>query len=168
MAATPIELFAFLDRLGIIHSTVSHPPLFSVEESRHLRGEIPGTHTKNLFLADRKGNLFLVIAEESAVIELKQLHKILGASGRLSFGKPDSLRAALAVEPGSVTPFSVMNDLQNRVAVIIDRALLAHDSLNFHPLRNTMTTRLSRTDLLRFLEATNHKPQVIDISQSID
>jgi Ala-tRNA(Pro) deacylase len=168
MATTPDELFTFLDRLGIIHSTVSHPPLFSVEESRHLRGEIPGVHTKNLFLADRKGNLFLIVAEESAFIELKRLHKILGASGRLSFGKPDSMRTALGVEPGSVTPFSVMNDNENRVTVIIDSALLAHDSLNFHPLRNTMTTRLSRTDLLRFLEVTGHRPQIIDISQSID
>ncbi len=168
MSATPDELFAFLDRLGIVYTTVTHPPLFSVEESRHLRGKISGAHTKNLFLTDRKRNLFLLITEENAFIELKRLHKILGASGRLSFGRAESLRAALGVEPGSVTPFSVLNDKENRVTVIIDRALLVHDSLNFHPLRNTMTTRLFRADLLRFLDATDHRPQIIDISQGID
>src|ERR1700693_1068252 len=109
MPATPADLFAFLARLGIETSTVEHPPLFSVDESRHLRGEIPGAHTKNLFLVDRKDRLFLLSAEESAAIDLKQLHRKLGASGRLSFGKAEAMREALGVEPGAVTPFAAMN-----------------------------------------------------------
>ena len=144
--------------------TVEHPPLFSVEQSRHLRGEIPGAHTKNLFLVDRKDRLFLLSAEESAAIDLKQLHRKIGASGRLSFGKAEAMRAALGVEPGSVTPFAAMNDTGNRVSVVIDRALLARDPLNFHPLVNTRTTRIAAADLLRFLEAVGHAPQIIAVS----
>ena len=164
MPATPEDLLAFLDRLGIETATVSHPPLFSVEESRHLRGEIPGAHTKNLFLVDRKERLFLVAADESAAIDLKSLHRKIGASGRLSFGKAEALKAALGVEPGSVTPFAAINDAEGRVTVVIDRALLSRDPLNFHPLVNTRTTRIAAADLLRFLEAVGHAPQVVAVS----
>jgi Ala-tRNA(Pro) deacylase len=164
MPATPEDLFAVLDRLGIQTMTVEHPPLFSVEQSRHLRGQIPGAHTKNLFLVDRKNRLFLVSADESATIDLKELHRKIGASGRLSFGKAEEMRAALGVEPGSVTPFAAMNDTGNRVSVVIDRALLARDALNFHPLVNTRTTRIAAADLLRFLEAVGHAPQIVAIS----
>src|SRR5215475_10538207 len=109
MPATPDDLFALLDRLGIAHRTVSHPPLFTVEESRALRGQIPGGHTKNLFLRDKRGTLHLVTALEDAAIELKSLHRRLGASGRFSFGSADLMRATLGVEPGSVTPFGAIN-----------------------------------------------------------
>jgi Ala-tRNA(Pro) deacylase len=106
MPATPDDLFAFLDKLGITHRTMSHPPLFTVEESRALRGQIPGGHTKNLFLRDKKGALYLVSAAEDAVIELKSLHRILGASGRFSFGSAALMREMLGIEPGAVTPFA--------------------------------------------------------------
>ena len=165
MPATPEDLFAFLARLGIETTTVEHPPLFSVEESRHLRGEIPGVHTKNLFLVDRKDRLFLLSAEESAAVDLKHLHRRLGASGRLSFGKAEAMRTALGVEPGAVTPFAAMNDTGNRVSVVIDRALLARDPLNFHPLVNTRTTRIAAADLLRFLQAVGHAPQIVAASE---
>jgi Ala-tRNA(Pro) deacylase len=164
MPATPEDLFALLARLGIAIATVEHPPLFSVEESRLLRGEIPGAHTKNLFLVDRKDRLFLLSADESAAIDLKHLHRKIGASGRLSFGKAEEMRTALGVEPGAVTPFAAMNDSENRVSVVIDRALLAREPLNFHPLVNTRTTRIAAADLLRFLEAVGHAPQIIAVS----
>ena len=164
MPATPADLFALLDRLGITTATVEHPPLHSVEESRGLRGEIPGAHTKNLFLVDRKDRLFLVSAEESAAIDLKHLHRRIGASGRLSFGKAEAMRAALGVEPGAVTPFAAMNDGGKRVSVVIDRALLARDPLNFHPLVNTRTTRIAAADLVRFLQAVGHPPQIVPAS----
>src|SRR5215207_4106105 len=112
MPASPEELFAYLDRLGVKHSTVSHPPLFTVEQSRALRSLIPGGHTKNLFLKDKKDALFLVVALEDAAIELKGLHRTVGVSGRFSFGSADLLRAVLGVEPGAVTPFAVMNDTE--------------------------------------------------------
>jgi Ala-tRNA(Pro) deacylase len=164
MPATPDDLFALLDRLGISHSTVSHPPLFTVEQSRELRGQIPGAHTKNLFLIDRKDRLFLVVAEESAEIDLKHLHRRIGASGRLSFGKPDLLRATLGIEPGSVTAFAAMNDKEGRVAVLIDAALAAQTELNCHPLVNTGTTRIATADLMRFLVETGHEPRIVPIS----
>src|SRR5882724_12989991 len=101
MPTTPEDLFALLERLGIETATVEHPPLFSVEDSRGLRGEIPGAHTKNLFLVDRKERLFLLSAEESTSIDLKHLHRKIGASSRLSFGKAEDMRTALGVEPGA-------------------------------------------------------------------
>src|SRR5215475_9737155 len=123
MAATPDDLFALLDRLGIAHRTVSHPPLFTVEESRTLRGQIPGGHTKNLFLKDKKGALYLVTALEDAVIELKSLHRRLGAAGRFSFGAADLMRETLGIEPGAVTPFAALNDGERRVSVVLDAEL---------------------------------------------
>src|SRR6187431_143653 len=118
MPKTPDQLFAILDSLGIKHSTVKHPPLFTVEESQALRGTIPGGHTKNLFLRDKKGALFLVTALEDAAIELKSLHRRLGASGRFSFGSADAMLETLGVMPGAVTPFGVMNDAAGRVTVV--------------------------------------------------
>ena len=161
MPATPDDLFANLDSLGIAHRTVSHPPLFTVEESRALRGTIPGAHTKNLFLKDKKDSLVLVVALEETVIELKSLHRRIGVSGRFSFGSADLLREVLGVEPGSVTPFAVINDAACRVGVVLDAAMMAHEPLNYHPLRNTMTTSIAGTDLMRFLKATGHEPRVM-------
>jgi len=160
MAATPADLFALLDRLGIAHRTVAHPPLFTVEQSRGLRGSIPGGHTKNLFLKDKKGALFLVVALEDATLDLKGLHRRLGAAGRFSFGSADLLRVVLGVEPGAVTPFAAMNDAGRRVTVVLEAAMMVHDTLNYHPLDNTMTTSIGRDDLVRFLEATGHVPRI--------
>jgi Ala-tRNA(Pro) deacylase len=160
MAASPDELFAYLDTLGIAHKTVTHPAVFRVDESRELRGTIPGAHTKNLFLRDKKGAAFLVVALEDAAIELKSLHRRLGASGRFSFGSAELLRELLGVEPGSVTPFAAINDTDSRVTVVLDAAMMAHSVLNFHPLRNTGTTTISREGLVKFLEATGHKPRI--------
>ena len=164
--ATPTELFALLYHLGITHKTVTHPALFTVEESQTLRGTIAGGHTKNLFLKDKKGALFVVVALEDAVIELKSLHRLLEASGRFSFGSADLLRATLGVEPGAVTPFAAMNDSERRVTVVLDAAMMRHETLNYHPLVNTMTTSIARGDLVRFLEATGHPPRVVAMAVS--
>ena len=160
MPATPDDLFAYLDRIGIAHKTVNHPAAFRVDDARELRGQIPGAHTKNLFLRDKKGTPFLVVALEDAAIELKSLHRLLGATGRFSFGSAERMSELLGVEPGSVTPFAVINDKDCRVTVVLDAAMMAHEVLNFHPLRNTATTTISRQGLLRFLEATGHKPRI--------
>jgi Ala-tRNA(Pro) deacylase len=164
MPITPDELFAALDRLGIRHSTVSHPPLFTVEESQNLRGAIPGGHTKNLFLKDKKSALYLVTAPEDAAIELKSLHRQLGASGRFSFGSAEQMLETLGVAPGSVTPFGVINDVGHRVTVVLDEALMRHETINAHPLTNTMTTSIRRDDLVRFLESTGHKPRILAVA----
>ncbi len=164
MATTPDQLFAALDKLGIAHATIKHPPLFTVEQSRALRGQIPGGHTKNLFLRDKKYELYLVVAEEDADIELKGLHRRLGAHGRFSFGAPNLLREVLGVEPGAVTPFGAINDTEGRVSVVLDAALMAHETINFHPLVNTMTTSLKRDDLVNFLKSTGHAPRIERLS----
>src|ERR1043165_1368360 len=164
MPTTPEELFAALDRLGIAHPTVSHPPLFTVEQSQSLRGTIAGGHTKNLFLRDKKAALCLVTAPEDAAIELKSLHRRLGATGRFSFGSSDLMMETLGVIPGAVTPFGVINDTAGRVSVVLDAALMAHSVINAHPLTNTMTTSIARNDLVKFLESTGHPPRIVGVA----
>ena len=163
-AQTPDQLFAFLDSLGIAHKTVTHPAVFTVDEARELRGQLPGGHTKNLFLRDKKHALYLVVAPEDALIDLKGLHRLLGANGRFSFGSADLLGEVLGVTPGSVTPFSAINDSEGRVTVVLDADMMEHETLNYHPLSNTMTTAISRDDLVRFLEATGHPPRIERVS----
>ena len=163
MPKTSDELFAFLESLDIGYSTVSHPPLFTVEQSRTQRGKIPGAHTKNLFLKDKKHALFLVTALEDALIELKSLHRQIGASGRLSFGSADLMLETLGVLPGAVTPFGAINDTEQRVTVVLDAALMDHAIINAHPLVNTMTTSLKRDDLIKFLRATGHEPRILTL-----
>jgi Ala-tRNA(Pro) deacylase len=163
MPATPDDLFAFLDKLGITHPTITHPPVFTVEEAKRLRGTIVGGHTKNLFLKDKRDAVFLVTALEHAAIDLKTLHQRVGAA-RFSFGPADLLRELLGVEPGAVTPFGVINDTGGRVTVVLDQAMLEHDPLNYHPLVNTMTTSIRREDLLAFLRATGHNPRILAVS----
>ena len=164
MPKTPDQLFAALDALGIAHSTVKHPPVFTVEQSASLRGQIAGGHTKNLFLRDKKQTLFLVVALEDAEIDLKGLHRLLGATGRFSFGSSDLLREVWGVEPGSVTPFGAINDETGRVSVVLDSAMMEHETLNYHPLINTMTTSIARGDLVKFLESTGHMPRIERVS----
>jgi Ala-tRNA(Pro) deacylase len=167
MPATPADLFAFLDRLGISYATVTHPPLFAVEESRALRGTVPGGHTKNLFLKDKGGTHYLVVAGEDAVIDLKDLHRRLGAKGRLSFGSAEAMWDLLGIRPGSVTPFSAINDTSGKVVVILDSAMLTHELLNYHPLVNTMTTSIPRAGLLTFLKACGHEPRIESASSAV-
>jgi Ala-tRNA(Pro) deacylase len=163
MPITRDDLLTFLGTLGIATRTVEHPPLFTVEESRALRGEIPGGHTKNLFLKDKKDQVFLLVAEEDAAIDMKGLHHMIG-SARLSFGRPELMQALLGVVPGSVTPFGVVNDTERRVTVILDAPLLRHATLNFHPLENNATTAIGRDDLLAFLRHVGHEPRILPVS----
>ncbi len=166
MPHTPESLLATFDSMGITHETIHHPALFTVEQSKELRGEIVGAHTKNLFLKDKKGKLFLVTAVESTHIDLKRLHEDIGGSGRLSFGSAELMLEHLGVTPGSVTAFAVINDTGGRVTMILDERLKAYDRINGHPLVNTMTTGISWADLLRFLEATGHAPMVLGVGEA--
>lgn len=161
MPLSPDDLFAKLDALGIRTTTVRHPPLFTVEQSKALRGELAGGHTKNLFFKDKKDRMWLVTAEEDRAIDLKVLGAALGASGRVSFGSPERLMRHLGVEPGAVTPFGLANDTQGAVAFVLDEGLMRYDLLNFHPLTNAATTAIRRDDFLRFLEAIGHAPRLL-------
>lgn len=163
MPATRDDLMDRLNVLGIATTTVEHPPLHTVEESRALRGDIPGIHTKNLFVKDKKDQVFLVTVPEDAVIDLKHIHHLIGASGRVSFGKPELLMELLGVSPGSVTPFGALNDTSGRVKVILESRLMNGDAINCHPLVNTATTTISPAGLLAFLRATGHEPKILDL-----
>jgi Ala-tRNA(Pro) deacylase len=158
---TPQQLFTRLDELGLAHTTVEHAPVYTVEEAKQHRGVLPGHHIKNLFLRNKKEAMWLVVAIEDRAIDLKQLGEQLGA-GRLSFGSPERLRTYLGVEPGSVTPFSVVNDTNHAVRLMLDSGLKTGGPVNAHPLTNTMTTAISTADLLRFFEATGHQPDWLD------
>lgn len=163
MARLPGDLYSFLDGLGITHSTVDHPPLYTVAQSQELRGQIPGAHTKNLFVKDKKDQFFLLTVEEEAVIDLKTIHHQIGAASKVSFGKPEKLAELLGVEPGAVTAFGLINDTGNSVSFFIDNSLLGSELVNCHPLVNTATTSISPTDLLIFAEATGHKATVLKL-----
>jgi Ala-tRNA(Pro) deacylase len=160
--ATPEDLFRRLEELGIGTRTVHHRPVFTVEEAKTHRGDLPGGHTKNLLLRNKKGAMWLLVCREDLVIDLKELGNRLGA-GRFSFGSPERLMKYLGVTPGAVTPFAVINDHDRKVQVVLDRLALEDEPLNFHPLDNAMTTAITAADLLRFLEAEDHPPQLIDL-----
>lgn len=166
MPLTPQDLLKKLESLDIETTTYEHEAVFTVEESSRIKQEIPGGHTKNLFLKDKKGNFFMIVAEGTASIRLNSVHTLIGAKGRVSFGKPEALMELLGVKPGSVTAFAPINDTENQVKVIIDEPLLRHDLINCHPLTNEMTTTISREDLLRFLKHVDHEPQIIQVSEA--
>ena len=166
--ATPQQLFELLDQLAIEATTHHHPAVFTVEESAEVTAKISGGHTKNLFLKDKKDNLFLIVAESHARIPVNRIHGAIGAKSRLSFANAELLMRHLGVEPGSVTAFAPVNDHEGAVTVIIDEPLLEHAHINCHPLINTMTTTISREDLLRFLEHVGHKPKIMLLSESAE
>jgi len=158
---SPQQLFDRLAELGIAHGTVEHAPVFTVEQAKQHRGVLPGHHIKNLFLRNKKEEMWLVVALEDRAIDLKRLGEVLSA-GRLSFGSPDRLRRVLGVEPGSVTPFAVVNDVTHQVRLVLDSGLREEGLINAHPLTNTMTTPISLADLQRFFETTGHPPLWLD------
>lgn len=156
-AATPDDLFAYLDSLGIRHTTTQHRPVFTVEEGADLKAKMPGGHSKNLFLKDKKGALFLLCALADSAIDLNAVSKLIGA-GRFSFGSAERLQENLGVTPGSVTIFALINDPERKVTLLLDEGFFAHDPVNFHPLRNDATTAISPADLLKFIRALGREP----------
>ena len=158
---SPQQLFDRLAELGIVHRTVEHEAVFTVEQAKQHRGVLPGHHIKNLFLRNKKEEMWLVVALEDRAIDLKRLGDVLSA-GRLSFGSPERLKTWLGVEPGSVTPFAVINDTQHKVTLVLDRGLAEGGPINAHPLTNTMTSAISLPDLQRFFAATGHVPRWLD------
>jgi Ala-tRNA(Pro) deacylase len=166
MPASREDLFALFEKLGIKTTTHHHAPVFTVEEAHKVHGDMAGGHCKNLFCKDEKGVLWLIVALEDARINLKTAPDKIG-SRRLSFGKPELLMEVLGVEPGSVTPFGLINDTTARVNVILDEAMMKHDILNYHPLRNDATTSISNADLLKFIRGTGHEPRVVAVSDIV-
>jgi len=167
MSAGEAELFLRLEQLGVTSQTFHHPPVFTVEDAKALRGRLPGVHCKSLFLKDKSDQLWLVVAAEDRIVDLKQLAKAVGAD-RLSFGKPELLEEVLGVRPGAVTPFGLINDEAVRVKVVLERAMLVQSPLNYHPLRNDRTTQIAPAELLRFIESCGHQPIIIDFETLAD
>lgn len=161
---TRAELLAWLDRQGIAHATLDHPAVFRVGEGDAVKAALPGGHSKNLFLKDAKGRLWLISALGETTIDLKRLHTVIG-SARLSFGSAELMEETLGVTPGSVTAFALVNDPDQRVTFVLDAALAAADPVNFHPLTNTATTAVSQADFRRFLAALGREPMIVDFAQ---
>ena len=165
MPTSPEDLLNYLADLSIDSATVEHPPLYTVEDSQALRGDIPGGHTKNLFVKDKKNQLFLLVLGETTAIDLKRVHEKIGAQGRVSFGSAELLEQVWGVRPGAVTPFGAINDEGGKVRVVLDETMMRHERLNFHPLVNTRTTGLASADLIKFLRATGHEPLVVALGR---
>ena len=163
MPLTRAELFACFDRLGIGHTTYDHPPLHTVEDGLTYWANIPGGHAMNLFVKDKKSRLFLITLRALANLDIKHVHPVIGASGRVSFCSADQLMTYLGVLPGSVTPFGLVNDVGCAVTMVLERRLLEADPVNFHPLENTATTSVTPAGLLAFLTATGHSPLIVDL-----
>ena len=163
MVMTRDDLLACLDDLGIATETFDHAPVFTVEEARIHCGHLPGGHCKSLFLKDKKGQLWLIVTLDSQPIDLKSLSKALGAA-RFSFGKPDLLHETLGVTPGSVTPFALINDVDLRVSVVLDAAMMAMDRLNYHPLTNDATTAITPQGLHDLIISFGHSPRTFDFA----
>lgn len=158
---TRADLFSFLDAHGVTHSTLDHPAVFRVGEGEAIKAQLPGAHTKNLFLKDAKGRLWLISASDSTRIDLKRLHPVID-SARLSFGSAELMEETLGVTPGSVTAFGLINDTQRRVRFVLDKTLAEAGLVNFHPLTNTATTTISREGFRTFLQAVGVEPLVVD------
>jgi Ala-tRNA(Pro) deacylase len=160
---TPQDLLDRLESLGIAQRTKWHPPVFRVDDGHEIKADMPGGHTKNLFLKDAKDQLWLISALGETDIDLKRLPKVIG-SARLSFGNAALMEETLGVTPGSVTALALVNDKLGRIRFVADRALMAADPVNFHPLTNAATTAISQADFRRFLSIVEHEPLIVDFA----
>ena len=158
------RLLAWMAAKGIAQTTHDHPAVFRVEEGMELKAAMPGAHTKNLFLKDRKGRLWLISARQDTVVDLKRAPRTIG-SDRLSFGNEGLLYETLGLTPGSVTALGLINDVDRRVTFVLDKALWDADIVNFHPLTNTATTALAQADFRRFLTLIGREPMVVDFER---
>lgn len=162
---TRSDLFRFFDDLGIAHKTVEHPPIFTVEEGRSHKTSMPGGHSKNLFLKDKKDRLFLAVAHCDTPVDIVGYGRAAGSKGRLSFGRPELMTATLGVIPGAVTPFALINETARALAeVAVDQALLSWPAAWFHPLENTASTAVSPGDFLKFIRACGFEPRIVDLA----
>lgn len=157
------DLIAFFDAHAIDHTTIDHPAVFRVGEGEDIKQGIPGAHTKNLFLKDAKGRLWLISAKDDTQIDLKRLHTVIG-SARLSFGSAELMEQALGVTPGSVTAFAMINGVGRDVTFVLDHRLAGAERVNFHPLVNTATTGVSQAGFAKFFEALGITPLVVDFA----
>lgn len=166
MAKTRADLFRFLEALGVAHHTVEHPPIFTVEEGRGFKASMPGGHSKNLFLKDKKGRLFLAVAHCDTEVDIVGYGRVAGAKGRLSFARPEQMTATLGVAPGAVTPFALINETAKALTeVSVDRALFDWPTVWFHPMENSASTEVTPADLILFIRACGHEPRIVNLAR---
>lgn len=165
LPTSPEMLLDSLKALNISYELHHHEAVFTVAESDAIDAEIPGTHCRNLFLRDKKKKNFLLVLQNATDVDIKKLPEVLG-SARLSFGSSDRLWEHLGVRPGSVCPFSVVNDTDNQVAIFLDKSMMETEIVNYHPLLNTMTVSLTPNDLIKFIESTGHEAHIVDLSNA--
>ena len=159
---TEKQLFERLEALRINPRTVEHPPIMTVAEGRAFKSAMPGGHSKNLFLKDKKGALTLITAHCDTEIDLVSVGKQIGARGRLSFASAALMQEILCITPGAVTPFALLNPAAAHILnVIVDKVFFDFETVWFHPLRNTASTAISPSDLLRFVQSTGHEPKLV-------
>ena len=155
------ELIKLLDKSNCDYEVKEHAPLFTVEDSKSLRGSILGAHSKNLFLKDAKGQFYLLSVEENTKVDLKKIMNFIG-SKKLSFAKAEYLESILGIEPGSVSPFALINDVDKKVLFFLDKNFLNYKKLNFHPLVNTATVNIATSDMIKFIEEKHNPIKYID------
>ena len=165
MPTSPEALMENLKELGVEFELHHHEAVYTVAESEKVDAEIPGTHCRNLFLRDKKKKNYLVVLQNATEVDMKKLPDVIG-SGRLSFGSDERLWQYLGVRPGSVCPFSIINDTDNNVKIILDKSMMETQRVNYHPLLNTMTVGLSPDDLIKFIENTGHEAHIVDLSSA--
>ncbi len=163
MPTSPEALMAHVRALGIEFSLHHHAAVFTVAESEAVDAAIPGTHCRNLFLRDKKKNNFLVVLQNATDVDIKKLPFVIG-SDRLSFGSPERLWEYLGVRPGSVCPYSIINDKGHNVKIVLDKSMMETETVNYHPLLNTMTISVKPADLIKFIESTGHTPHIVDMA----
>ncbi len=163
LPTSPETLIKRLDELDIKYDLHHHKAVFTVEESNAIDINIPGTHCRNMFIRDKKKRMFLISLANETLVDMKKLRDVLDC-GRLSFGSADRLWENLGVRPGSVCPFSIINDTDKNVTLILDQWMMGQECVNFHPLINTMTLGFAPQNLIKFAEDINHPYKVLDLS----
>lgn len=163
LPTTPEQLLARFDAVGVSYDLHHHEAVYTVAESQKLDRDISGIHCRNLFLRDKKKKNYLLVLQNETQVDMKKLPPVIG-SDRLSFGSADRLWQFLGVRPGSVCPFSIMNDAEKEVKILLDKSMMEGKIVNYHPLLNTMTVSLSPSDLLKFIEHCGHEPHIVDLS----
>lgn len=163
LPTSPQSLIASLEALGIPHTVHEHAAVYTVAESKQIDEMIPGCHTRNMFLKDKKGAMFLVTLRHDTMVDLKKLSDLLG-SGRFSFGSPERLWENLGVRPGSVTPFAIVNDTNRAVTLVLEQGMMEEALVNYHPLINTMTLGLTPQHLLQYMQSIAVTPRIVDLS----
>lgn len=163
LPTSPEQLLERLTALGIDYTLHEHAPVYTVAESEKIDAQISGVHCRNLFLRDKKKQMFLVVAPNETPVDLKKLPDLLDC-GRLSFGSAARLWQYLGVRPGSVCPYAVINDKEQAVQICLDKAMMEADIVNYHPLENDKTISIKPDDLLLFIKDCGHEPRIIDLA----